>query len=56
MPVDLQQRFRAGETGVSPYSDRRARDLLLLERCVSKPADRFIGEKPYLTLGWWLQP
>lgn len=31
MPVDLQQRFRAGETDVSPYSDRRARDLLLLE-------------------------
>lgn len=31
MPVDLQQRFRAGETDVSPYSDRRGRDLLLLE-------------------------
>lgn len=31
MPVDLQQRHRNGEPDLSPYSDRRARDLLLLE-------------------------
>jgi hypothetical protein len=31
MPVDLQQRHVSGEINLSPYSDCRARDLLLLE-------------------------
>lgn len=31
MPVDLLHRHRDGESNLSPYSDRRSRDLLLLE-------------------------
>lgn len=31
MPVDLQQRHQNGESDLSPYSDRQARDLLLVE-------------------------
>lgn len=31
MPVDLEQRRASGDPGIAPYSDRRARDVLVLE-------------------------